>query len=202
MPVIGLVVVHRHGVEPQHHHHGLLDPQPPRKQPLEHSPEQPHPAKRERPEEPLDGVRGGHLVGSGLDPGGVACVNGQLVEVGEVAATAIEQEAEHLLEQLGNRQPLAAAAQGAEQSLQMRLDLNVAQIAHEQGQPTTPGQLVRRGANVVDLKLSVARYSGRCQHGLAPFGLGAASAAPVIKLLDLNNLTHRVLSLYPENRSI
>lgn len=62
-----------------------------------------------------------------------------------MSAGAVDEKAQHLLEQFRNGQALAVFTDGAEPALEPAEDLDAVQIRHEQGQAGSAGQPVGGG---------------------------------------------------------
>jgi len=90
-----------------------------------------------------------------------------------VTAGAIQQEAAHLLEDLGHRLSLGVFADGAEQTLQDRINGDVAQIPDKKGQPTPGSQGVRGCFNSIK-NVATFMFPGHSSIGdnLPPTGFG------------------------------
>ena len=72
-----------------------------------------------------------------------------MIKVGEVAAGALEEEAEDLLEEQGHRQSLAALAKASEEQAELGQKPEGAQVAREEGHARAAGERVAAGGRAV-----------------------------------------------------
>jgi hypothetical protein len=173
--LLRLVVVHHHRVDAEHDHlrPGLLEP--PEEELLQDPAKAPVLRSAEGPEEALHGVRGGQALRYGFDRAGVARVLLQRVEVDQVPARAVEEEAERLLEQLRGRQSLRVLANRAEHPPQFGENPDASQVAGEEGEARATRQPILRLSK--PMNDCIARGAILRHIHPSPFGLSAAQAA-------------------------
>lgn len=150
MALRGLVVFHDHGVDVQLNDTRCGDREPPVEKLLKQPWKKIDSLRGKGLVEPLDGVRGGHVLRGGFDDGGVARVLGQGVEVRQMATGAVEKKIEHLLEQLINGRAFWVLAHGAEEAVKMRKKIDAAQGANEGVEPGPAGQAIVGDLDIVD----------------------------------------------------
>jgi len=113
--------------------------------------------------------------------------------MGYVSAGAVHEEADHLLEDLSDGNPLSALSQRAEQTLQVGLDVDTAKIPNQQRQSSTAGQRVLSNIDVVNAGLEVGEISSMIMHDFLPPNGLTALPTPIVGLACCSNtLTHSV----------
>jgi len=82
-----------------------------------------------------------------------------------VSAGAIDEKTQQLFENLGNRQPLAAATHGTEESIDLLKNLGVAKIAGKQTQTAAAGERIVGNPDAVNDCFAFCRGRGKshCQ---------------------------------------
>jgi hypothetical protein len=95
-------------------------------------------------------VRGSHVGQLCFDGGCVTGVLGQDIEVGQMTARAVKEEAEHLLEQLVDRRALGVLAHGAEETVEMRQKVDASEVASEEVEACPTRQAVVCDLDIVD----------------------------------------------------
>jgi hypothetical protein len=150
MSLGGLVVVHDHGVDVQFDDFGAGYCEPPEKKLQKQAPKKVSPMWGKSPVESFDGVRGDQALQVGFDCGGIAGVLGQDIEMSQVAAGTVEEEAEHLLEKLLNGRALGMLAHGTEKTVDVWEEVNTAQVADEEVEPGAARQAIARDLDIID----------------------------------------------------
>jgi hypothetical protein len=108
---------------------------------------------------------------SRLNGGCVSLIFFQGIELNQVTAGAIHQEAKQLLEDLRHRLALGAFADGAEKAFQDRINGDVAKIADKKGQPASGGKGVRGCFNSIDnLAFFISNSHSSACDNLPPIG--------------------------------
>jgi hypothetical protein len=95
-------------------------------------------------------MRRGHAIDVSFDSGCVAGVFGQDIEVGQVSAGAVEEEAEHLLEKLIDGRAFGVLAHGAEKAVDVGEKTNATNVASKEVEPGPACQTVVRDLDIVD----------------------------------------------------
>jgi hypothetical protein len=106
-----------------------------------------------------------------LDGTGVAAIAAEGIKMHQVPAGAVHKKAEQLLEHLADRLPFAAAPDGAEKGLKLRIQSDAPKVAHEKAQSASAGQGVGGDLHPVDESLAFGAGCGIFSH-LCPHPLG------------------------------
>jgi hypothetical protein len=125
---------------------------------LEERPKLPDPDPRECREETLHLMRGGHLLLQRLQRARIATTFFEPVELNPVRTRTVKEEAQDLLEEARNRHALPAFAHRAEEPLDVRHEIECAQIPGEERQTGTPRQIVRSDLSAIDRSDSALQF--------------------------------------------
>jgi hypothetical protein len=168
VPPVGLIVVHDHRIDTQFDQLRLGELQAPEEQLLEQPAEQPYTKPGESFEETLDRMGRKHSFHIRFNGGCITSIFLQGIEVDDVSAGPIEEKAEKLLEYLDQRLALIALSNATKQALQMRIQLDILQIAHKKAQPSTGSENVGCSLNCINLTFAFTAFAAH--NDLLPFG--------------------------------
>ncbi len=149
MTFFGIIVVEDRRIEAKHNNRRLGQFQPPDEQILQQLPEQVDPPVRKRPNEPFHGMRESQLFGTKNSR--ITLISLELIEPDQMTTRPIHEKAQHLQEQLSDKQSLAVLAQLAKQTLDKRKKLNAAKVHGKQTQTSPAGQLVIGWKNALNM---------------------------------------------------
>jgi hypothetical protein len=133
MPCRGLVVIQDHGIDGGLDHPGARQLEPPHTQLIEDRAEAPARRPRKGFEQPLHRMGRRQLGTRGLKRGGISRIPLQVIEIPQVPAGAVQEETEELLEEGPKRQALPAFAERAKGLFQERRNLDLREVADEEG---------------------------------------------------------------------
>ena len=149
--LVGLVVVHAHDIDVEQDDLRLADLEPPEEK-LEQDPAaNPDQRPREGLKEAFDPMGRNHVAGDGLDGRSIAPILLQGIEVGQVPAGAVQEEAKDLLEKTLDGDPFAVftkTPKARHQEIGNHLDL--VYIAHEKGHASASGNTLVSRFNLGD----------------------------------------------------
>jgi len=148
MPFRRLVVIHHHGIDGRLDHPGPCQLQPPDIQLIENRAEGSTGDPRNCFEKPFHGMRRRHVGAGRFDRGGIPRIRLQVIKIPQVPTRPIEQETEELLEEGPKGEALAVCAEMAKGLLQERRDLDLREVADEEGSAAEARQGIGGGVDL------------------------------------------------------
>jgi len=125
------IVVHHHGVNPQHNHLRLLNPQAPKKKRLQKRTKKADSILGKSLEKTLDCMGRDYPLGGTLDSASIARIFLQRIKLNKMTTGAANKKAEKVFEHLFHHLSLGALTDRAKKPLKMRDAFNMTKLARK-----------------------------------------------------------------------